>query len=42
MECRKNMKGFPDIKKLRTDAEWLRVWEAFVVRYAERRKRSGD
>ncbi|KAE8243251.1 hypothetical protein A4X03_0g7821 [Tilletia caries] len=34
--------GFPDIKKLRTDAEWLRVWEAFVVRYAERRKRSGD
>lgn len=34
--------GFPDIKKLRTDAEWLRVWEAFVLRYAERRKYSGD
>ncbi|MFV1919769.1 replication protein RepA [Sphingomonas sp. MJ1 (PH-R8)] len=30
-------KGFPDIKKLRTEAEWLRVWEAFVIRYAERR-----
>lgn len=34
--------GFPDIRKLRTDAEWLRVWEAFVLRYAERRRYSGD
>ena len=29
--------GFPDIKRHRTDTEWLRVWEAFVIRYAERR-----
>lgn len=29
--------GFADIKRARTDVEWLRVWEAFVVRYAERR-----
>lgn len=29
--------GFPGIKQERTDAEWLRVWEAFVIRYAERR-----
>jgi hypothetical protein len=29
--------GFADIKRARTDTEWLRVWEAFVVRYAERR-----
>ena len=29
--------GFPGITQERTDAEWLRVWEAFVVRYAERR-----
>ncbi len=34
--------GFPDIKKERTDAEWLRVWEAFVIRYAERRANLGD
>lgn len=33
--------GFPDIKKLRTDTEWLRVWESFVVRYAERRQANG-
>lgn len=29
--------GFSDIKRPRTDAEWHRVWEAFVIRYAERR-----
>lgn len=29
--------GFPDIKKLRSEKEWLRVWDAFVVRYADRR-----
>lgn len=29
--------GFSGIKTLRTETEWLRVWEAFVVRYAERR-----
>lgn len=35
--------GFPDIKRARADAEWLRVWESFVIRYAERRaKRSDD
>lgn len=32
--------GFPDIKRQRTDAEWLRVWEAFVVKYAARRANS--
>lgn len=32
--------GFPDIKRQRTDAEWMRVWEAFVVKYAERRANS--
>lgn len=31
-------RGFPDIAKARTDTEWLRVWESFVVRYAERRR----
>lgn len=35
-------KGFPDIKNPRTDVEWLRVWEAFVVRYAERRTNRSD
>lgn len=30
-------KGFSDIKRARTQVEWLRVWEAFVIRYAERR-----
>lgn len=35
-------KGFPDIKKPRTDAEWLRVWESFVTRYAERRANRSD
>jgi hypothetical protein len=35
--------GFPDLKKPRSEREWLRVWEAFVIRYAERRSnRSGD
>ena len=29
--------GFADLKKPRSEKEWLRVWEAFVVRYAERR-----
>jgi len=28
------------IKQERTDAEWMRVWEAFVIRYAERRANS--
>ncbi len=32
--------GFPDIKRQRTEAEWMRVWEAFVVKYAERRANS--
>ena len=36
-------KGCPDIERARTDTEWLRVWEAFVVSYAERRtNRNGD
>ncbi|MGD9810614.1 MAG: replication protein RepA [Sphingobium sp.] len=34
--------GFPGIKQNRTDAEWLRVWESFVIRYAERRANSGN
>jgi hypothetical protein len=34
--------GFPDIKKLRSEKEWLRVWESFVIRYAERRSPSSD
>lgn len=35
--------GFADIKRPRTEAEWLRVWEAFVVRYAQRRaQHQGD
>lgn len=29
--------GFPGIEVPRTDKEWLRVWEAFVVSYARRR-----
>jgi hypothetical protein len=33
--------GFPGIKQARTDAEWFRVWEAFVIKYAERRSQSG-
>ncbi|MDO6414315.1 replication protein RepA [Sphingomonas sp. BIUV-7] len=34
--------GFPGIKRERSDAEWMRVWESFVVRYAERRANKGD
>ena len=34
--------GIPGIKQERTDAEWLRVWGVFVVRYAERRSQSGS
>ncbi|MBV1692565.1 hypothetical protein KRR38_34265 [Novosphingobium sp. G106] len=34
--------GFGDIKRARTDSEWLRVWEAFVVRYAERRSATSE
>lgn len=35
--------GFSDLKKPRSEKEWLRVWEAFVIRYADRRaNRSGD
>jgi hypothetical protein len=34
--------GFADIKRPRTEREWLRVWEAFVVRYAQRRARQPD
>ena len=30
-------RGFPGIDGHRVEREWLRVWEAFVVRYAERR-----
>jgi hypothetical protein len=33
--------GFPGIKQARTDAEWLRVWEAFVIKYADRRAQAG-
>jgi hypothetical protein len=35
-------KGCPDFNRLRTDAEWLRVWETFVVSYAERRTHRRD
>lgn len=34
--------GFPDVKRQRTEKEWLRVWEAFVIRYAERRANRPD
>lgn len=30
-------KGCPSIDKLRIEAEWLRMWEAFVISYAARR-----
>ena len=33
--------GFPGIKQERGEAEWLRVWEAFVIRYAQRRSNKG-
>jgi hypothetical protein len=29
--------GFPGISRERSEAEWLRVWEAFVLSYAKRR-----
>lgn len=32
--------GFPGIAQARSEAEWLRVWEAFVVSYARRRSNS--
>jgi hypothetical protein len=30
-------KGCPNFERLRTEIEWLRVWEAFVVQFAARR-----
>ena len=35
-------KGFADIKRPRTDTEWMRLWEAFVIKYADRRKNRPD
>jgi len=35
-------KGCPQIERARTDAEWLRVWEAFVISYAKRRGDRAD
>ena len=35
-------KGCPNFAKERTDKEWLRVWEAFVISYAERRANRPD
>ncbi len=35
-------KGCPDFARLRSDTEWLRIWEAFVVKYAERRRNRDD
>ncbi|WP_298810430.1 replication protein RepA [uncultured Sphingomonas sp.] len=35
-------KGCPDINRSRSDTEWLRVWEAFVVAYADRRANRND
>lgn len=32
--------GFPGISRQRSEAEWLRVWDAFVVSYAKRRTNS--
>ena len=31
-------RGCPDVGRERPEAEWLRMWEAFVVKYAERRR----
>jgi hypothetical protein len=31
-----------DIKRPRTDTEWMRLWEAFVIKYADRRKNRPD
>lgn len=33
-------RGFSDIKRERTEKEWLRVWESFVISFAERRRNS--
>jgi hypothetical protein len=30
-------KGYPDISCARSDKEWMRAWEAFVISYAKRR-----
>lgn len=35
-------KGCPDFSRPRPDKEWLRVWEAFVIKYAERRANRPD
>ena len=35
-------KGCPNFNKERTEKEWLRVWEAFVISYAERRANRPD
>ena len=35
-------KGCPNFTKQRTEKEWLRVWEAFVISYAERRANRAD
>jgi hypothetical protein len=32
--------GFPGIARQRSEAEWLRVWDSFVVSYAKRRANS--
>ncbi|MFD1961775.1 replication protein RepA [Novosphingobium panipatense] len=34
--------GFPGIAKRRTETEWLRVWESFVISYAKRRSNSEE
>lgn len=34
--------GFPGIARPRSEAEWLRVWEAFVISYAKRRANTED
>jgi hypothetical protein len=34
-------KGCPAFDRPRSEAEWLRIWEAFVVKYAERRAKQG-
>jgi hypothetical protein len=31
-------KGCPEFSRLRAEAEWLRIWEAFVVSYARKRQ----
>ncbi|KAJ8134672.1 hypothetical protein OY671_012115, partial [Metschnikowia pulcherrima] len=35
-------KGCPDFSRPRTDSEWSRIWEKFVVAYAERRANRSD